>query len=175
MLRSHLRLYITCCIGLAFGFLAACKGPGQAPDVVYMGPAQVFALQPGAKVLAPEPASTAYYEQLFNHHPQYNQPLHRIVKSTANTVYLGVVMDPLPPSPADLLATDSVWTVVAARKVGAAQVGLLRGKGGQYNVRYLATSSKTKFLHVINLLTTDSADARQQYEANPPLHGRVLL
>lgn len=140
-----------------------------------MGPAQVYSLAPGDKVLAPEPASTQYYERLFNHHPQYNQPLHRIVKSTTQTVYLGIVVPPLPPSPADLLASDSIWQQKAMRKVGAAYAGFLQDGQGQYNVRYLAMSGKTKFLHVINLLTADSALARRQYEATPPLQGHVLL
>jgi len=159
----------------ALTLLGCSRKPG-ADSAVYLGPTPVYKLVPGTREVAPDAPTTKLYEGMFNFHPAYNQPLHRLVVGGNQTVYLGLVLPPLPAKLDELMVTDSAWTLVQSRPVGkGALLGLLKGRTGAYDVRYLGASVKSQMTHVINVYTQDSALAQSYYHAEPLLKGNLLL
>ena len=159
--------------------LSSCQ-PGQSQGrAVKFGPTPVYRLGKGAQEVAPDKALTDFYEQRFNFHPRFNQPLHRLVRGNGPDVYLGLVVPPGPADLAVLTRPDSVWQVVLASRAeprGAGQLALLRDpRRGEYNVRYVGKAAKSGNTHVINLLTTDSTVARSYYSADKLFRGDLLL
>ncbi|WP_046244614.1 hypothetical protein [Hymenobacter terrenus] len=161
---------------LNLGLLAGCQQARTQSRTVYFGPTAVYKLPDGTREEKPNKETTASYERRFNFHPRFNQPLHRIVAGKdAETVYLGLAMPPVPANLQALVEPDSVWQVVERRALpGEAQLALLRGHRGEFNVRYVgrATSGNT---HVVNLLTRDSVVARSYYMAPKLFKGNLLL
>ena len=166
-----------------FGFLAgllillsaACGKVPTNSDSVYLGPYPIYKLKPGYKEVVPNSMAVKRYEQLFNYYAQYNVPLHRIVLGDSATIYLGLVVDPMPATLQDLLSSDSIWTQKASKQIGGGYLGLLSYRKGGYNVRYLQKSAKTKQVHAINLFTEDSATASFYYNGEKLFNGCLLL
>lgn len=164
---------------LLAGLATNCQ-PGRSQGrAVYFGPTAVYRLGKTDQEVTPDPAATTFYEQRFNFHPRFNQPLHRLVRGTGpETVYLGLVMPPVPARLAALTAPDSVWQLVSERAEphGNGRLALLKNvRRGEYNVRYVGKAAKSGNTHVINLLTADSAVARSYYVAKPLFKGNLLL
>lgn len=161
---------------LHVGLLASCQQARPQSRTVYFGPTAVYRLPKGTHEAKPDIASTAFYEQRFNFHPRFNQPLHRIVAGNpTETVYLGVAVPPVPANLQALVEPDAVWQL-AARKMlpGAAQLALLRGHNGEFDVRYVGRATSGN-VHIVNLLTRDSVVARNYYEASKLFKGDLLL
>jgi hypothetical protein len=91
------------------------------------------------------------------------------------TVYLGLIVPPFPPKLTDFLASDSVWTQLATKKMDLGDMGMMKYALGGYNVRYVFASKKTGQTHAINLFTADSATAQGYYDAEKPFKGALLL
>ena len=157
---------------------AGCHQPARTARAVYLGPTPVYQLTDSTRELVPDDSGTAFYQRRFNFHPDFNQPLHRIVSSrSTDKVYLGLVLPPLPADLATLTGSDSVWELIERRELPRrAVVAWLRSRHRpEWNVRYLSASAKTHNTHVINLLTADSATAHRAYLAPKPFGGQLLL
>jgi hypothetical protein len=168
-----------CCGALLLlhgALLTGCQQAHTQSRTVYFGPTAVYRLPTGTREVKPDSASTAFYERRFNFHPRFNQPLHRVVAGIpAETVYLGLVMAPVPADLGVLVAPDSVWQVVERKALPhAGQLALLRGRHGEFDVRYVGRASSGN-THVVNLLTRDSVVARSYYEAPKLFKGNLLL
>lgn len=161
---------------LQVGLLAGCQQARPQSRTVYFGPTAVYRLPQGTREAKPDTASTAFYERRFNFHPRFNQPLHRIVAgSPTETVYLGVAVPPVPANLQALVEPDAVWQVVERQALPAgAQLALLRGRSGEFDVRYVGRA-KSGNIHIVNLLTRDSVVARSYYTAPRLYKGNLLL
>jgi hypothetical protein len=161
------------------GLLAACHAKPRLEHTVYYGSTAVYRLKPGAQEITPDKATTSFYSQRFNFHPRFNQPLHRVVRNSGTeTVYLGLVMPPVPGDLTVLTLPDSVWQLVDARSASphAGRLALLRNaRRGEYNVRYVNKIAATSNVHIINLLTSDSLLAKRYYAADSLFEGNLLL
>ena len=157
--------------------LTGCYQDQQQDHVVRFGATSVYKLMDGAREQTPDKNATQFYEQRFNFHPRFNQPLHRIVAGQgAETVYLGIVAPPVPNNLGVLIQSDSVWSLLHEKKLTEkARLALLKNRRGEYDVRYIGESSKTNNTHVINLLTKDSVTARSYYDADNLFKGNLLL
>jgi hypothetical protein len=144
-------------------------------DAVYLGGTPVYQLSAETREVAPTPAAIKEYETKFNYYSQYNVPLHRVVMGKGQTVYLGLIVPPFPPTLSYFLASDSVWTQLESKKVGEGGMAFMKYALGGYNVRYVFASKKTAQTHAINLFTADSATARSYYDAEKPYKGALLL
>ncbi len=164
-------------VAASAGLLLSSCQPGQSQGrAVRFGPTPVYRLAKGAQEVVPDKATTQFYEQRFNFHPRFNQPLHRLVRGNGPDVYLGLVVPPGPTDLAVLIRPDSVWQAVANRTEPQGQLAMFRNpRRGEYNVRYAGKAVKTGNIHVINLLTTDSTLARSYYSADKLFKGNLLL
>ena len=157
--------------------VTGCQRDHYQDHVVRFGATNVYKLTGGAREQTPDKSATQFYEQRFNFHPRFNQPLHRIVAGEgAETVYLGIVVPPVPNNLGVLTQSDSVWTLVQEKTLtGKARLALLKNQRGEYDVRYVGASSKSNNTHVINLFTKDSVTARSYYDASKLFKGNLLL
>lgn len=169
---SSLTLF-SCAVILVTG----CHRDQHQDHVVRFGATSVYKLTGGAREQTPNKSTTQFYERRFNFHPRFNQPLHRIVAGQgAETVYLGIVVPPVPNDLGVLIQSDSVWSLLQENHLtGKARLALLKSKRGEYDVRYIGASSQSKNTHVINLLTEDSITARSYYDASKLFKGNLLL
>ena len=154
----------------------ACTRQPPKGNAVYFGPTAVYRLTPETKELAPDQTTSKQYDASFNFHPNYNQPLHRIVAGGLQTVFLGIVVPPAPKDLAELTATDAQWTRMEVKALPKnAVMALLKDGRGAYDVRYLGLSAKSGQIHLVNLVTQDSILARSYYDADTLFKGNLLL
>jgi hypothetical protein len=177
-MRSYLLARVALLVG-SLTTLASCHKTASSARAVYLGPTAVYQLSDNAKELLPDKFSTTFYQDRFNFHPQYNQPLHRIVAvgNSTDKVYLGVVLPPLPADLSVLTESDSIWQLIERRALPNHSIlaRLRSKKGAEFDVRYLGASAKSQNTHVVNYLTADSATAQRIYLADKPFEGKLLL